>query len=62
MVSFGVRGASAADVATRLEREGVLVRSIPRVDGAEWVRASIGFWNDDGDVDRLVSAVRALAA
>jgi selenocysteine lyase/cysteine desulfurase len=54
LISFEVRGEGAADVARRLEIEGVLVRSIP---GFEWVRASVGFWNDEADVDRLVRAI-----
>jgi L-cysteine/cystine lyase len=55
LVSFSVRGESAGAVARRLEGAGVLVRSIP---GFEWVRASVGFWNDDGDLDRLLAALR----
>ena len=54
LVSFLVQGEPADQVATRLERANVLVRSIP---GPNWVRASVGFWNDDEDVQRLVSAL-----
>ncbi len=55
MVSFALEGEPAAATAERLGREGVVVRSIPALDG---VRASVGFWNDEGDLDRLVRALR----
>ncbi len=57
LVSFEVRGTPASEVTARLERGNVLVRSIP---GRDWVRASIGFWNDEADLDRLVSALSAI--
>jgi L-cysteine/cystine lyase len=59
LLSFSVRDERASAVARRLEEAGVLVRSIP---GFEWVRASVGHWNDEADVTRLVSAVAAVAA
>ena len=58
LVSFTVDGASAGAVSQRLEALGVLVRPIP---GVEYVRASVGFWNDEGDVDRLVAALATRA-
>ncbi len=54
IVSFTVEGVSAAAVAGQLEKLGVLVRSIP---GVEYVRAAVGFWNDDGDLTRLVAGL-----
>jgi len=54
LVSFVVEGASAGSTAHRLEAAGVMVRSIP---GLECVRASVGLWNDEADVERLVSAL-----
>ncbi len=54
LVSFTVEGSSAGSVAHRVEAQGVMVRSIP---GLEYVRASVGFWNDEGDVDRLLAAL-----
>jgi L-cysteine/cystine lyase len=54
LVSFTVDGEAASAVSMRLERAGVLVRPIP---GVEVVRASVGFWNDEADVERLVAAV-----
>ncbi len=56
LVSFTVEGEAAAAVARRLEERGVLVRSIP---GFEWLRASVGFWNDEADLERLVGALRS---
>lgn len=54
LISFSVRDERASAVARRLEDAGVLVRSIP---GFEWVRASVGHWNDEADVGRLVAAL-----
>jgi len=44
----------AADVA-RLAAADVVVRSFA---GLPFVRASLGAWNDEGDVERLIAAVR----
>jgi selenocysteine lyase/cysteine desulfurase len=38
----------------RLAEAGVVVRNLP---GTPYVRASVGAWNDDNDLDRLLSAV-----
>jgi L-cysteine/cystine lyase len=38
----------------RLAETGVLVRNIP---GRPWLRASVGAWNDEGDLDRLLGAL-----
>lgn len=54
LVSFVVEGASAPSVSHRLEQRGVLVRPIP---GVEYVRAAVGLWNDESDVDRLLAAL-----
>jgi selenocysteine lyase/cysteine desulfurase len=37
-----------------LFRHGVIVRNIP---GAPWLRASVGAWNDEDDLDRLLGAL-----
>jgi selenocysteine lyase/cysteine desulfurase len=37
-----------------LRRQGVIVRNIP---GAPWLRASVGAWNDEDDLDRLMGAL-----
>ena len=54
IVAFTVKGVAASTVASQLEAKGVLVRSIP---GFEYVRASVGFWNDEEDVSRLVDGL-----
>lgn len=38
----------------RLRGRGVIVRNIP---GTPWLRASVGAWNDEDDLDRLMSAL-----
>ncbi len=57
LVSFTVTGHSAGAVSQKLEAAGVLVRPIPGIDV---VRASVGFWNDDTDLDRLLTALAAI--
>ncbi len=39
---------------TRLAERGIVVRNIP---GRPWLRASVGAWNDEGDLDRLLEAL-----
>ncbi len=55
LVSFRVDGEPAADVAARLEAAKVLVRSIPDIDA---VRVSVGFWNDDRDMETMLHTLR----
>ncbi|HEV3048339.1 MAG TPA: aminotransferase class V-fold PLP-dependent enzyme [Solirubrobacteraceae bacterium] len=43
------------DERARLAEQGVIVRNIP---GRPWLRASVGAWNDERDLERLVRAVR----
>jgi L-cysteine/cystine lyase len=38
----------------RLAENGVILRNIP---GRPWLRASVGAWNDDDDLDRLMRAL-----
>jgi L-cysteine/cystine lyase len=38
----------------RLAEHGIIVRNIP---GRPWLRASVGAWNDDEDLDRLLGAL-----
>jgi selenocysteine lyase/cysteine desulfurase len=45
----------AAERAQLLEH-GVIVREIP---GTPWLRASVGAWNDEEDIDRLLKALHA---
>jgi L-cysteine/cystine lyase len=55
LIAFAVPGRDPVAVVASAARAGVLVRAIP---GFNTIRASIGFWNDRGDVDRLLDAVR----
>jgi len=56
LVSFRPPGDSAETVAALYER-GVVVRELP---GTGLVRASIGWWNDGSDLERLVEALAAV--
>jgi L-cysteine/cystine lyase len=51
LLGFEVEG-DPAEAVERARELGVVVRSLPN----DWVRASVGWWNDDSDVERLVSA------
>ena len=42
------------EAVARARERGVVVRSLPN----GWVRASVGWWNDETDIDRLVGAFR----
>ena len=44
----------AEETSERLAGAGVAVRSLP---GRALVRASVGAWNDDSDLDRLLSGL-----
>jgi selenocysteine lyase/cysteine desulfurase len=44
------------DERDRLAERGVIVRDLP---GREHLRASVGAWNDEGDVERLLAALDA---
>ena len=53
LVSFRVRGDPEAVVDGLAER-GVIVRSFP---GLDWIRASIGYWTSDDDLERLAAGL-----
>ncbi|MCY4087036.1 MAG: aminotransferase class V-fold PLP-dependent enzyme [Actinomycetia bacterium] len=55
LVAFEPRG-NAEDVVRELSEQGVIVRSLPRLG---WVRASVGFWNNDSDLARLARGLTA---
>lgn len=57
LVSFRVRGDDTTAAVAALYERGVVVRELP---GTGLVRASVGWWNDDTDLDRLVETVAAL--
>ena len=46
--------ADAKDERDRLAERGVIVRDLP---GREQLRASVGAWNDEGDLERLLAAL-----
>ena len=49
LLSFRVPG-EPAEIVKRAEDAGVVIRNLP--DG--WLRASVGWWNDEADIARLV--------
>ncbi|MDX6455535.1 MAG: L-cysteine/cystine lyase, partial [Gaiellaceae bacterium] len=53
LVTFRARGDAAAESAALYER-GVVIRDLP---GGELLRASVGWWNDERDLERLVDAL-----
>ncbi len=53
LLTFRVDG-DAAETAARLFAEGVVLRDVP---GTGWLRASVGWWTSDEDVERLVAAL-----
>ena len=50
LISFRVPG-DPPTVVKAAEERGIIIRNLP--DG--WLRASLGWWNDEADVDRLVA-------
>jgi len=45
-----------AEAALRLYDAGVIVRDLPATG---WLRASCGWWNNEEDIERLITALRA---
>jgi selenocysteine lyase/cysteine desulfurase len=54
LVSWRVPADESADVVARLADAGVIVRDLP---GRGLVRASVGWWTNEDDLDRLVAAL-----
>jgi L-cysteine/cystine lyase len=54
LVSWRVRGEASEAVVARLGASGVLVRDLP---GTALVRASVGWWTSDEDLERLAKAL-----
>ena len=52
LISFHMPG-DPVELVKRAEAAGVIIRNLP--DG--WLRASVGWWNDDRDVARLVESM-----
>ncbi|MFZ1880841.1 MAG: aminotransferase class V-fold PLP-dependent enzyme [Gaiellaceae bacterium] len=53
LVTFRAR-ANAAEIAVGLYERGVVIRDLPASD---LLRASVGWWNDESDLERLVAAL-----
>lgn len=53
LVTFASNG-DPEETAARLHEQGVMVRSVP---GTPWVRVSCGWWNDEGDLERLAASL-----
>jgi L-cysteine/cystine lyase len=54
LISFRVPG-DPLELVKAAEAEGIVIRNLP--DG--WLRASLGWWNDERDIERLVAFLRA---
>ena len=54
LVSWRAPADASADVVARLADADVIVRDLP---GRGLLRASVGWWNDESDLDRLVTAL-----
>ena len=54
LVSWRVPASDSADVVARLAEADVIVRDLP---GRGLMRASVGWWNDESDLDRLLAAL-----
>jgi L-cysteine/cystine lyase len=54
LVSWRVPADESADVVARLAAASVIVRDLP---GRGLVRASVGWWNDEADLERLLGAL-----
>ena len=55
LVSWRPDGRETAGVVRRLQDAGVIVRDLP---GTGLVRASIGWWNDEEDLERLRAGLK----
>ncbi len=70
ILSFAVEGIHPHDLATLLDQHGVAVRAghhcaqplMEKLGIHATTRASLGIYNDEGDIDRLVAAVKAAQA
>jgi L-cysteine/cystine lyase len=54
LVAWRVPAEESADVVARLAAGDVIVRDLP---GRGLVRASVGWWNDESDLERLIAAL-----
>ena len=56
LVSFRAPG-DPVEIVKKAEAKDVVIRNLP--DG--WLRASVGWWNDEADVDRLAALMREVS-
>ena len=56
LVAFRWPG-DAAEASAKLYARGVIVRDLP---GLDLLRASVGWWNDGSDLERLVEGLAAI--
>jgi selenocysteine lyase/cysteine desulfurase len=54
LVSFRLAGRETVATAAHLEAMGILVRGIP---GLDCLRISVGYWNNEVDIDTLIAAL-----
>ena len=54
LVTFRADGDTAEAAARLFAEQGVVMRDLP---GTGWLRASVGWWTSDDDVERLVAAL-----
>ncbi len=64
LIAFNVDGIEPTDLKLRLaEEHNVTIRDVSRyINNPDAVRASMGFYNDESDIDRLVSGIEAVRA
>jgi L-cysteine/cystine lyase len=53
LISWRVEG-DASEAAARAWKQGVVIRDLP---GLNWLRASVGYWTSDEDIERLVGVL-----
>jgi L-cysteine/cystine lyase len=53
LISWRVEG-DASEAAARAWKQGVVIRDLP---GLNWLRASVGYWTSDEDIERLVAVL-----
>jgi L-cysteine/cystine lyase len=58
LLHFTVDGAPVDDIVKRLADGGILIRAIPE---PAVLRASLGFYNTEEEIERLATSLRALA-
>ncbi|HAA58610.1 MAG TPA: hypothetical protein DCE42_27860 [Myxococcales bacterium] len=57
LLTFSIDGLDGKEISAMVEKHQVEIRYVPLPNGASYARASFGFYNDEGDVERLVKAL-----